>query len=714
MVFNNITAESNLKRMNKENRTEEITKLIIELASGNFGYRLEISDTDDEMDAIIAGINMLGEELQASTVSRDYLTSIFEGVADILVVLHPDGSIQNINTTAEKLLAYHKRDLLGKPFSLLFADATSQAVQELIGQIHREGHCYNIEASFLSLHKRIIPVSCSFSLLYNQQKNISGILCIAKDITDQKAAAEELKRSKELFELALQASNDGIWDWDLTTNHIYFSPRWKHMLGYADHELSNSLASWVRVIFREDYKLALSLIEAYNKGLIPEFRVIQRYHHKNGSVVYLLSRAIHHKNEKGEVVRMIWAHTDITAQKLSEIELQNAKEQAETANRSKSRFLSSMSHEIRTPLNGILGFTEFLLQTPLNAEQTEYLQLVQTSGQNLSKLLSDILDLNKIEEGKLSLENIDFNFRDFISTNIKPYRYMAEEKKLGFSLTFDPLLPYYAVKGDPTRINQILVNLLGNALKFTQEGGIAIHFELVPQSGQPGEIYIKGSVTDTGPGIPDEKQKAIFESFTQADNSITRKFGGSGLGLTIVKQLTTLMGGQAGVISPVIAKPFHSTYPGSAFWFTCKLSVSTAHAIPARFTTENKKLYFEEPYEVLIVEDNQVNQLIAAKVLKDLGAQVSIVENGQEAVEKVSQENFDIIFMDIQMPVMDGYTASRRLRAKGYKKPIIGLSANVYKEDIDKCLEAGMNAHIAKPFTKQEIYTVVTTFVPNK
>lgn len=701
-------------RMNKEKRAEEIYRLIIELASGNFGYRLEPSDREDEMDAIIAGINMLGEELQASVVSRDYLTSMFEGVVDMLIVLNPDGSIQNINSTAAKLLAYPKQELTGKSFSLLsYTNSPGHPLEKFIQKLYTENHCYNIEDQFLASNGKRIPVSCSFSLLYDQQKIISGILCIAKDITLQKPAEEELKRSKEFFELALQASNDGIWDWDLITNQIYFSPRWKHMLGYADHELADSLDTWKKVMYRDDYLLALTSIEAYNNGLLTELKLIQRYHHKNGSLVYMLSRGIHHKNESGQVIRMIWAHTDITSQKLAEIELQKAKVQAEMANKSKSRFLSNMSHEIRTPLNGILGFTDFLMQTRLSAEQAEYLQLLKTSGHNLSKLLGDILDLNKIEEGKLSLENINFNLREVISSFIKPYHYMAEEKNLDFRLTFDPLIPYDAITGDPSRINQIMVNLLGNALKFTREGGIAVHFELVPShSSTKEEICIRGSVADTGPGIPTDKQKAIFETFTQADNSVTRKFGGSGLGLSIVRQLAALMGGETGVNSPALPKPFPAADPGSEFWFTFKLTIRAVQ-VPdkPKQNDTGKKLHFELPYTILVVEDNQVNQMIASKILKDLGAQVSIAENGQEGLEKAVQNNFDVIFMDIQMPVMDGYSATQMLRKHGYHKPIIGLSANVYKEDVEKCLQSGMNAHLAKPFSKEEIFRIVTHYM---
>lgn len=700
--------------MKKEERAEAIYQLILELASGNFGYRVEPLNQYDEMDAIIAGINMLGEELQASTVSRDYLTSVFESVVDMLIVLNPDGTIQDVNSTVEQVSAYRKDELIGKPFSSLFKNDSSSYIEQLQTKLLSEGHCYNMEDSFLTKNKKVVPVSCSGSLLYDQQKNITGLVYIIKDITSQKEAEEALKRSKELFELALRASNDGIWDWDLPSDRLYISARWKEMLGYADNELENSWDSWTKVVFEEDRKVALNLIEAYNKEEITELNMIQRCYHKNGSTVYMLSRAMHHKDDAGNVVRMLWAHTDITSQKLAEIELQKAKEQAEMASKSKSSFLANMSHEIRTPLNGILGFTDFLLNTPISEEQQEYLQLVKSSGQALSKLLSDILDLNKVEEGKLSIEDITFDFRNTIEAAVSPYQRIALEKGLQFSLSYDNSVPYHSLKGDPNRINQIIVNLIGNALKFTQEGGIAIHFEALPQEKlSADDVYIKGSVTDTGEGVSIEKQSLIFESFTQADDSVTRKFGGSGLGLTIVRQLANLMGGSAGVMSPVKNPPFHSAHPGSEFWFTFKLKTDYKPvSVHKESLQPDEKISFSWPVNVLLVEDNVVNQMIAKKVLKDLGAQIVLAEDGAKAIEKIQKETFDIILMDIQMPIMDGYSATQAIRQQGYVLPIIGLSANVYKEDVDKCLEVGMNAHIGKPFTKEALFEVINKYLP--
>jgi hypothetical protein len=562
--------------MNKQDRVEQIYKLILELASGNLTYRLPTTDANDEWDAIITGIHMLAEELQTSTVSRNYLQNVYESVIDMLIVLHPDHTIQSINSAVEKLLSYTREELIGQPFTLLLSPDVYGTFETIHHELNDKGYISNMESFFQTKSGQTIPVVCSCSLLYDTQQKAGGIVCTAKDITLQKQTEQQLRK---------------------------------------------------------------------------------------------------------------------------------AKEQAEAANRAKSTFLANMSHEIRTPLNGILGFTEFLLGTGLNPEQLEYLHMIQASGQTLSKLLSDILDLNKIEEGKMVIENVRFNFLDFVSSAITPYKFIAHDNGLQLKFTYDISFREHDIIGDPTRINQILINLIGNAIKFTREGGIRIHFDLIHDKNLPEkEAFIKGSITDTGPGIPPEKQALVFESFTQADSSITRKFGGSGLGLAIVRQLVNLMGGAIGIVSPAPSKLFNSTNSGCQFWFTIRVKLTESKLNSEWVREESALLLFDKAYRILIVEDNKINQILATKMLKDLGAQPTVVENGQEAVDLVLEEDFDLILMDFQMPVMDGFTAAQKLRDLEYTLPIVGLSANVYQEDIEKCIKVGMNSHIGKPFTRKDLF----------
>lgn len=388
-------------------------------------------------------------------------------------------------------------------------------------------------------------------------------------------------------------------------------------------------------------------------------------------------------------------------------EAEAAREVAEKASRSKSGFLANMSHEIRTPLNGILGFTDLLIKNNPNADNLKYLELIRSSGDTLLRLLSDILDLNKIEQGKLNIENIRFNFAQTIRETLLPYQYRSNEKGLQFLMYFDSKIPD-SIYGDPTRIKQLVINLVSNSIKFTETGGISVKFGI--ESEHPdskGYITITGSVTDTGIGVAPDKQNLIFDSFTQADGSFTRKYGGSGLGLSIVKQLLRLMGGEIELISPSADKPFRSNTPGATFQFYFKVkpamqedAVKTAEPVG-----NNVEYKFTEPYRVLLVEDNKINQLLAVTVLENFGIKVVTADDGQQGVECAKADDFDLILMDVQMPVMNGYESTAAIRALGMKLPIIGLTANVYKEDIEKCLESGMNAHLGKPFTEASLFT---------
>lgn len=390
---------------------------------------------------------------------------------------------------------------------------------------------------------------------------------------------------------------------------------------------------------------------------------------------------------------------------------------AEKANRTKSAFLANMSHEIRTPLNGILGFADLLIKSNPLPENRKYIELIRSSGDTLLKLLSDILDLNKIEQGKLSIEKIKFNFEDTITSTLVPYQYSANERGLQFMLSFDPNIPKY-VKGDPTRIKQLLINLIANSIKFTESGGISINFEFEKIKGDKNHLLIKGSVKDSGIGIPEEKQHLIFESFTQADDTFTRKYGGSGLGLSIVKQLLRLMDGDIELHSPCEKNVFKSNNPGACFDFWFKVELVEIEDQPkkiyAKTPTNGKAFIFSNPIEVLLVEDNQINQLLASTILQSFGAKVTTANDGKEGFEMASKSTFDIILMDVQMPVLNGYESTQKIREFDPKIPIIGLTANVYKEDIDKCLESGMNAHLGKPFTEEDLFNTMKKYLNGK
>jgi CheY-like chemotaxis protein len=409
------------------------------------------------------------------------------------------------------------------------------------------------------------------------------------------------------------------------------------------------------------------------------------------------------ENDDNEVSFILYGR-DVTQRRFEEQEIVQSKEIAIAANNAKSEFLANMSHEIRTPLNGIIGMANIALMQAVDNKQKDNVAMIKHSAENLLKIINSVLDFSKIEAGKLTIESQNMDLKDELSRFVKPFQLQAAQKDISFEAVIDDKIEM-ALIGDVTRVLQVVTNLIGNAIKFTEFGHVK--FSALCFRNDSEVQWIRFMVEDTGIGIKDEDKNKIFQSFSQADGSVTRKFGGTGLGLNITKKLVELMEGTIG---------FSSKYGrGSDFICTLPFKKGKVKKVTHTEAAEIKSDAMGVGYNILVVEDDKVNQKLAERLLKRKGYGITMVDNGQEAVDIYEDGRFDLILMDIQMPVMDGLTATRLIRQKATEKvPIIALTAYAIKGDREKFLKKGMDDYISKPIDLDDFYKVMDTHLKSK
>lgn len=531
--------------------------------------------------------------------------------------------------------------------------------------------------------------------LRDVQGDIIGILGVYEDVTPERMMREELRISRERLELALQGANDGLWDLNLETGETFYSRRWLGMLGYQEGELQATYESWQMLVHPDDLPRAETALSDYREGRTERYEVEFRMRHKDGCWLTILSRATMACDDQGQWVhplRLVGTHVDITERKLIEQELKAARDRAEHANRAKSDFLANMSHEIRTPMNAILGLTHLVLGTDLTPRQHEYLDKVQTASQALLGLLNDILDSAKIEAGRLELDPQPVDLGALVGGVLELFTVPTQHKGLCLSATLAPELAR-PLLGDPLRLRQVLLNLIGNAVKFTERGEVRVIVEALDPDSAGVTLGVR--VEDTGIGMTADQQAALFTPFQQGDSSITRHYGGTGLGLAITRRLVDLMGGTIEVDS--------TPGQGSVFRFTARLPWAPAvpdHLAPA--TLANPPLARAAPLRgarILVVDDEPANLTVAGGLLRRLGLSPQLVSSGQAALDHCRRERYAAILMDVQMPELDGLETTRRLLTEHGAgcPPILALTAGVMEEQLQACLVAGMVERITKP-----------------
>jgi PAS domain S-box-containing protein len=657
----------------------------------------------------------------------------------------------------------------------------------------------------------------------------------AAELAQRWRAEEESLRARERFKLAVLGSGDGIWDWDLVTNEMYFSPRWKEMIGYDDGEISNTFNEWASRVHPDDQEHAIAVVNAYLEGKSPVYELEHRLRHKNGTYRWILARGAALRDPEGRPHRMSGSHTDLTERKAAEEELRRAKEAAEeshrvldsilksiadgvvvadetgkfihfnevaerilglgavdaavdewsdrygvfeadgitrhpanelplaramrgedvtdaelfirnprkpdgiwisvnarplidhhgalrggvtvfrdvterkkaegelrrakltaeAANTAKSEFLANMSHEIRTPMNAIIGMAELLADTELAADQRDYLDMVRKSADALLGLINDILDFSKIEAGKLDLEEIDFALRDALADTLATLSLRAYQKGLEVAYDVAADVPE-DLNGDPNRLRQLIMNLVGNAIKFTEAGEVVVEVERQADQ-SPGEIGLHFAVRDTGIGIPPEKQATIFEAFTQADSSTTRRYGGTGLGLAISTRLVRLMGGRIWVES--------NLGKGSTFHFTA-LFRPGRKTTPSRAAEDVIRLANQR---VLVVDDNETNRRIFDETLTQWGMRVELADGAAAALaalDRAGKDAFVFVLLDAHMPGTDGFELAQLIRARSDAAGlrILMLTSGGQPGDAARCQELGFAAYLTKPVKQAELW----------
>ena len=639
------------------------------------------------------GVSPLAKNAQA------YLAAIIESSDDAIISKDLNGVIMSWNASAERIFGFSAQEAIGRHISIIIPEDRLDEENEIISKIRKGERVEHFQTVRRKKDASCLDISVTVSPIRSASGRIIGASKIARDITELKEIETALQTSEKKWRALTEAMPQLVWIDGPNGEWLYLSSQWADYTGETLEDLKSD--RWLEVLHPDDRERTQ---EAWQEAVTTkaQYNIEYRIRRHDGQYRWFKTCGVPVRDETTAMTTWYGTCTEIQDQI-------DAKELAEAANAAKSEFLANMSHEIRTPMNAVVGLANLLEMSANKPErQKEFIHTLKLSAQQLMDLINDLLDVAKLESGQVQLEKTQFSFDEIINEVVSINAVNAREKGIELTVRSNDGTNLQLL-GDPLRLRQILMNLVGNAVKFTNEGTVGIALQC-DENREEGIAQVRIDISDTGIGIHPQKMETIFSKFSQADTSITRKYGGTGLGLSISKSLVELMGGKITVRS--------EAGKGSTFSIHLPFSLSTDSAPHKAFDTHawsDLAAGWKPGHghtRILLVEDFEANVLVATSMLSTFGYNVTVAHNGLEAMEILKRTRFDMILMDVQMPLMDGYKATRAIREHEERNrlpriPIVGMTAHALQGDRERCVEAGMDDYLAKPFDPQKLAEII-------